>query len=77
MNELIKKKISYSLKGRRKSASTKKRISQSLKGRKLSDVHKKKISQAMKRKAALSSPYTFFAVIAYNNLLIINCFKKI
>lgn len=56
MNELIKKKISYSLKGRRKSASTKKRISQSLKGCKLSDVHKKKISQAMKRKAALSSP---------------------
>lgn len=50
MNELIKKKISYSLKGRRKSASTKKRISQSLKGRKLSETHKRKISQSMQRK---------------------------
>ncbi len=50
MNELIKKKISYSLKGRRKSASTKKRISQALKGRKLSETHKRKISQSMQRK---------------------------
>ena len=50
MNELIKKKSSYSLKGRRKSATTKKRISQSLKGRKLSETHKRKISQSMQRK---------------------------
>ena len=61
MNELIKKKISYSLKGRRKSASTKKRISQSLKGRKLSDVHKKKISQVLKT-VDIRSPKTVISV---------------
>lgn len=55
MNDIIKKKISYSLKGRRKSASTKKRISQALKGRKLSEEHKKRISQSM-RKKCISAP---------------------
>lgn len=55
MNELIKKKISYSLKGRRKSATTKKRISQALKGRKLSEEHKKRIGKSM-RKKCISTP---------------------
>ena len=55
MNYIIKKKISYSLKGRRKSASIKKRISQALKGRKLSEEHKKRISQSMRRKC-ISAP---------------------
>ena len=44
MNDIIKKKISYSLKGRKKSATTRKRISQALQGRKLSDEHKKRIA---------------------------------
>lgn len=52
---ILSKKISYSLKGRRKSATTKKRISQTLKGRKLSKEHKKRISQSM-RKKCISAP---------------------
>jgi len=56
MNDIIKKKISYSLKGRKKSATTKKRISQALRGRKLSEVHKHRISQSMKRKSNFLSP---------------------
>lgn len=55
MNELIKKKISYSLKGRKKSATTRKRISQALKGHKLSEEHKKRIGQSM-RKKCISAP---------------------
>lgn len=50
MNELMKKKISYKLRGRKKSATTKKLISQALTGRKLSEEHKKKISESMKKR---------------------------
>ena len=50
MDNIIKKKISYSLKGRKKSATTRKRISQALKGRKLSEEHKKRIGQSMRKK---------------------------
>ena len=56
MDDIIKKKISYSLKGRKKSATTRKRISQALKGRKLSKEHKRRISQSMKRKSNFLSP---------------------
>ena len=48
MDSLTKKKISMSLKGKKKSATHRKKISQSLNGRKLSDKHKLNISKAMK-----------------------------
>lgn len=50
MDELTKKKISKTLQGRKRSATTINRIRQALKGRKLSDKHKQHISEAMKRK---------------------------
>ena len=45
MNELIKKKISNSLKGKKKSATHRKNISQALTGRKLNKEHKEKIKE--------------------------------
>lgn len=48
MNELTRRKIANTLKGRKRSATTAKRISQALKGRKLSDKHKQHISEAMR-----------------------------
>lgn len=47
MNEQIKKKISYRLRGRPKSATTRKRISQALRGKHKSDRHKQAIAEAM------------------------------
>lgn len=47
MDELIKKKISASLKGRKKRATHKKRISQSLKSRKLTKEHKENITKSL------------------------------
>ena len=54
MNDIIKKKISYSLKGRRKSASTKKRISQALKGRVSCQKNTRKESANLCEKSVLA-----------------------
>lgn len=59
MDNLTKTKISYKLKGRKKSATHRQKISQSLKGKSLSEAHKMKISEAMKRKK--------WGFLAYNN----------
>ena len=48
MNELIKKKISYKMRGRKLTATHRKHISQTMKKIKKSDEHKKAISEAMK-----------------------------
>ena len=48
MNELIKKKISYKMRGRKLSATHRKHISQTMKKIKKSDEHKKAISEAIK-----------------------------
>lgn len=47
MNEQIRRKISYKLRGRRKSATTRKLISQALLGRAKSNQHRAAISEAM------------------------------
>ena len=47
MNEQIRRKISYKLRGRRKSATTRKLISQALRGRVKSNQHRTAISEAM------------------------------
>lgn len=47
MNEAIKRKISNSLRGRKKSATTKRLISQALKNQPKTNQHKKAISLAM------------------------------
>lgn len=47
MNEAIKRKISNSLRGRKKSATTKRLISQALKNQPKTNQHKKAISIAM------------------------------
>jgi hypothetical protein len=47
MNEQIRRKISYKLRGRRKSATTRKLISQALRGRAKSNQHRAAISEAM------------------------------
>lgn len=47
MNEQIRRKISYKLRGRRKSATTRKLISQALRGRVKSNQHRAAISEAM------------------------------
>ena len=49
MTELTKRKISYALRGHRKSATTRLLIANSLKGQKKTDEHKAAISAAMKR----------------------------
>jgi hypothetical protein len=48
MNELIKKKISYKMRGRKLTATHRKHISQTMKKIKKSDEHKKAISESMK-----------------------------
>lgn len=48
MKEQTKLKISYSLRGRKKSATHAHRIAESLRGKKKTDEHKKAISKAMK-----------------------------
>lgn len=48
MNEQVKRKISYTLRGRKKSATTKKLISQALKNQPKTKQHKQAISEAMK-----------------------------
>lgn len=48
MNEIVKKKISKKLQGRKKLATTKCRISKSMKGKKKSKEHKENISKSMK-----------------------------
>ena len=48
MNELIKKKISYKMRGRKLTAIHRKHISQTMKKIKKSDEHKKAISKSMK-----------------------------
>ena len=48
MNEQVKKKISYALRGRKKSATTKKLISQALRNQPKTKQHKQAISEAMK-----------------------------
>ena len=48
MNELTKKKISMSMRGKKKSATHKKHISQSIKKLKMSKEHKEAIAEAMK-----------------------------
>lgn len=47
MNEQTRRKISYKLRGRRKSATTRKLISQALRGRAKSGQHRAAISEAM------------------------------
>lgn len=49
MNELTKKKISNTLKGKKKSATHRKNISKALTGRKLKKEHKEKIKESMKK----------------------------
>ena len=48
MDEQTKRKISYSLRGRKKSATTKKLISQALSNRRKTKQHRKAIAEAMK-----------------------------
>ena len=48
MNEQIRRKISYALQGRKKSATTKKLISQALRNQPKTKQHKQAISEAMK-----------------------------
>ena len=48
MNEQTKRKISNTLRGRKKSATTKKLISQALKNQPKTKQHKQAISEAMK-----------------------------
>ena len=47
MNEQTRRKISYKLRGRRKSATTRKLISQALRGRIKTGQHRAAISEAM------------------------------
>lgn len=47
MNEQIRRKISYKLRGRHKSATTRKLISQALRGRAKTNQHRAAISEAM------------------------------
>ena len=47
MNEQTRRKISYELRGRRKSATTRKLISQALRGRAKTGQHRAAISEAM------------------------------
>ena len=49
MNELTKKKISNTLKGKKKSATHRKNISQALTGRTLNKEHREKIKESMKK----------------------------
>lgn len=49
MDSITKRKISQSLKGRKKSATHKKRIKQSMLGKKLTKEHKDNISKGMKQ----------------------------
>ena len=48
MDEFTKKKISMSMRGKKKSATHKKHISQSMRKIKMSEEHKKAIAEAMK-----------------------------
>ena len=48
MNEFTKRKISMSMRGKKKSATHKKHISQSMKKLKMSKEHKEAIAEAMK-----------------------------
>lgn len=48
MDNITRKKISQSMKGRRKSATHKKHISQAMKDKQLTKEHKKHISEGMK-----------------------------
>ena len=48
MDEQTKRKIAYTLQGRKKSATTKKLISQALKNQPKTKQHKQAISEAMK-----------------------------
>ena len=47
MEDLIRKKISYRLRGRPKSATTRKLISQALRGKKKATHHRQAIAEAM------------------------------
>lgn len=47
MNEQIRRKISYKMRGRKKSATTRKLISQALRGRVKTGQHRTAISEAM------------------------------
>ena len=49
MNTQTKLKISYSLRGRKKSATHAYRIAESLRGKKKTDAHKKAIAAAMRK----------------------------
>jgi len=49
MDELTKRKISASLRGRKKTATHRKKISQALLNRKLTKEHKENIRKSMKR----------------------------
>ena len=48
MNELVRKKISYKMRGRKLTATHRKHISQTMTKIKKSDEHKKAISEAMR-----------------------------
>ena len=48
MNEVVRKKISYKMRGRKLTATHRKHISQAMSKIKKSDEHKKAISEAMK-----------------------------
>jgi len=48
MNELTKKKISMSMRGKKKSATHRKKISQAMKKIKMTEEHKKAIAQSIK-----------------------------
>ncbi|EXY19537.1 hypothetical protein [Bacteroides fragilis] len=49
MDEIIKKKISYKLRGRKKQARTKLLISRAMSGKPKTEQHKQAISESMKR----------------------------
>ena len=50
MDKIICQKISYALRGRKKTATTRKRISQALRNQRKTEEHKKAISEAMRAK---------------------------
>jgi hypothetical protein len=73
MNRQTKLKISYSLRGRKKSATHAHRIAESLRGQKKTDEHKKAISDAMRklwRERKESTTYTDVKTCKFAPLII-------
>ncbi len=73
MNTQTKLKISYSLRGRKKSATHAHRIAESLRGQKKTDAHKKAIADAMRklwRERREGTTYTVDKTCKFANLII-------